>query len=294
MQRKLIQKILISFIFSIEITAVHCTFPLRNSQILESDTHLMLMDYTAKSESIRAAINRLKNSSSLNDRNNLAVFQIRNSELDSAEKILKELAMSERSNLTPLLNLIRLYYISDEYPELRKFFALFAKRIDYNKVLVSRILTELEKQKRTEEKVIILDALTNLPGFEMKAMEELGIYFTNIQNYGEATGYFEKILEVDAFNNVALFNLALISVESGKWSDVILYAGNISDLKTVSGEVYFFLVKANYELGNYREALRLADKAPTSEKESIEFMTVWRNAILASDLKASLSQFSEI
>ena len=187
-----------------------------------------------------------------------------------------------------------MYYILDEYEIIKEIFSDYFDKIKKNKNQAGFLLTELANRKRFEERVILLDVLTLKPAWEIKALEELGMYFFESGNYGSAETYFEKILSTDSFHAKALYYMALISLEQERYADTILYANNLVEERSKEFSPYYLLVKANFELGKYRESLKWAEKAPDYEKNEYEFISTWKSAILANDIHSDLSVLKKI
>ncbi len=257
----------------------------------------MLLTKDALGEHLKPAIERnynkkideMKSSASHDVQNDRSVFLIRLGRIEEAENILLSLIKKEPAKITPLLNIFRLYFLLDEYEIIREVFSDYLSKTKTIKNITETVLSELNKLKRFEERVILLDLLSNRKGWEIKALEELGLYFYGIGDYGNAGVYFEKILSANSFHPKALYYMAEISLETEKYSDAILYASNLLDEKNKEGSVYYLLVKANYELGKYKEALKWAEKAPESEKIELEFLSLWKNALLANNIFADIS-----
>ncbi|MBE7412559.1 MAG: CDC27 family protein [Leptospiraceae bacterium] len=291
-----IHKHLIYF-FVFQFTAF-CVLPRKVIPALETDTYFIPLTKIGILEESKPAKERnnsqrildTENNSDLNTLNDRAIFFIRDARIKEAENIFLSLIEKEPSKIVPLINLIRLYYILDEYDVIREVFLLYFDKNKNLKDQADAILNELKNRNRLEERVILLDALTSKSGWEIKAPEELGIYFYEQGNYRNAIIYFEKILASYPFHPKALYYMSSIALELEKYTDALLYANNLLDEKQKWENLYYICMKANYELGRYREAIQFAERASEKEKTDLEFLRTWRNSLLANNIFSDLSK----
>lgn len=268
------------------------------SEILKTDKQFILLnenltpienpDFTSLDKKVKS----LQNAKSFHELNNLAVYGVKMSYIESSEEILRKLQKEKPQEITPYLNLLRIYYLLEEYDIAKKMLNEYYKSHSGDKKKVFEFMKYLKTSNRSEEHVLFLDVISNYQEFEMQALEELGLYFISIRDFEMARPYFEKILTIYAYNPIALNSMMQIHYINESWGDVVTYATPLKKEKAKDKNYYTMLAKAYFELGEYQLAVKTSEEAPESEKVSIDFLTVWRDSILCSDIKGSLSHLN--
>lgn len=264
------------------------------SEILKADKQFILLneDFSPVSNpdfsSLDKKIKSLQKAKSFHELNNLAVYGVKLSYIESSEDILKKLQKENPQEIVPFLNLLRIYYLLDEYEIGKKMLNEYYKIHIGNKKKIIEIMNFLKTTNRAEEYVLFLDVVSNYQEYEMQALEELGLYFISIRDYELAKSYFEKILTIYAYNPVALHSMMQIHFINESWADVISYGLPLKKEKVKVNGYYAMMAKAFYELGDYAKAVKISEEATNSEKESLDFLIVWRDSILCNDIRASI------
>lgn len=269
------------------------------SEILKADKQFILLnenlipvvnpDFTSLDKKLKS----LQGAKSFHELNNLAVYGVMLSYIESSEEILKKLQKEKPQEMVPYLNLLRIYYLLDEYEIAKKMLNSFYKYHARDKKKVFDFMKYLKESSRAEEHVLFLDVISNYEEYEMQALQELGEYFISIRDLDLAKPYFEKILTIYAYNPVALHSMMLIHYINESWADVITYATPLRKEKAKDKAYYTMLAKAYFELGEYKLAVKASEEAPESEKSSLDFLTVWRDSILCNDIRASLTPLNK-
>lgn len=241
-------------------------------------------DFTSLDKKIKS----LQKAKSFHALNNLAVYGAKLSYIESSEEILKKLQKEKPQEMVPFLNLLRIYYLLDEYDIAKKMLNNYYKLHSGDKKKVFDFMKYLKTSNRAEEHVLFLDVISNYQEYEMQALEELGLYFISIRDLELAKPYFEKILTIYAYNPVALHSMMQIHYINESWADVITYATPLKKEKTKEKNYHTMIAKAYFELGEYALAVKASEEAPEYEKVSLDFLTIWRDSILCNDLRASL------
>ena len=63
-----------------------------------------------------------------------------------------------------------------------------------------------------------------------------------------------QVLEQDADNQMAIYNLGMLSITSGQYEKALEHFGRLSDLDPQSKEAYFYIGYCLFELGKFEEA----------------------------------------
>ncbi|TGL39092.1 tetratricopeptide repeat protein [Leptospira perdikensis] len=238
-----------------------CRYPIAKQDELESDT-LFLEVTNAKASDCNAEGIRLSKSV----------------QLDQAESVWDKCIQTNPNEVSVHLNRLRFYFLLDEFEILKEKVA--KEGPSRSSVTYTTILKELEIRLRNEEKIVLLDALSRVKGWELYAYEELANYYIQTGNFVYAEGYLNQILEVVPFHENALYGMADIQVQKNNWYSLLDYAKSLEIAAKKNKEFHFYFVKANYELGRYEEALKWAESATASEKTQIGFLEVWRDTLL--------------
>lgn len=251
-----------SFLVLFCLLLAFCQQSIRNPEILEEDPYLTIQGVEEQAREC----------------NRLGVLYSRNAQLKEAlaqwEKCTKEFPLSSVIRL----NQLRLYYLLEEYEEIK---VRIRKTYTPNqKSFYWSLIETLYELNRWEERVILLDALAKVPEWEILAWEELGKYNLVTGNFGFAEAYFNQILEVNPFHEEALFGMAEVLIEKGKWYGVLDVLKTLSKVAKKRKEYHYFGLRANYELGKYPEALKWAKEAGDSEKSKVGFLELWRDTLL--------------
>lgn len=268
-------------------------------EVLKNDKELILLDenlnpiqnpdFTYLDKKIKS----LQKAKSFHELNNLAVYGAKLSYLETSEEILRKLQEEKPDQIAPVLNLLRIYYLLDEYEIAKKMLNGYYKIHTNDKKKVFEIMKYLKTSNRTEEHVIFLDVISNYQEHEIQALEELGLYFLSIKDYELARSYFEKILTIYAYHPVALYSMMKIHFVSESWSQVIIYGLSLKKERKKDNDYYSMMTKSYFELGEYLQAIKFSEEAPESEKVLIDFLTVWRDSIICNDIRGSISHLNK-
>ncbi|TGK81658.1 hypothetical protein EHQ24_10150 [Leptospira noumeaensis] len=199
-------------------------------------------------------------------------------QLDQAETVWDQCIQTNPNEVVVHLNRLRFYYLLDEYEHLKQ--KITREAPSRSSVTYTTILKELELRLRNEERVVLLDALSRLKGWELYSYEELANYYLQTGNFVYAEGYFNQILEVVPFHENALYGMADIQVQKNNWYSLLDYAKSLEVAAKKNKEFHYYFVKANYELGRYELALKWAESATSEEKTQVGFLEVWRDTLL--------------
>lgn len=240
---------------------IGCRYPIVKQEELESDSLFLEVSGSSATECNAEGIRLSK-----------AV------QLDQAEQVWDKCIQTNPNEVAVHLNRLRFYFLLDEYEHLKQKVAKEAP--SRSSVTYTNILKELEVRLRNDERVVLLDALSRVKGWELFAYEELANYYLQTGNFTYAEGYFNQILEVVPFHESALYGMADIQVQKSNWYSLLDYAKSLEVASKKNKEFHFYFVKANYELGRYEEALKWAESATPSEKTQISFLEVWRDTLL--------------
>lgn len=181
-----------------------CRFPIRYEQELEIDrdflfysTNTIPISELQDSKNINRNLKSFKKNESgldASDRNNLYVLLAKDGDLNKAESGFISLVNTNPKEAIPLLNLVRMYYITNEYETARNFIKLY---IDKNSISLNefkKVLEILKSKYRLEERAMLLEGVSNSNGYELYAWEELGKYFLFRKDFQSAEYYLQKIL----------------------------------------------------------------------------------------------------
>ncbi|MCW7460824.1 tetratricopeptide repeat protein [Leptospira limi] len=239
----------------------NCRYPIAKQDVLESDT-LFLESTDPKAKEC----------------NEEGIRFTKSMQLDSAAATWDNCILSNPNDVSLHLNRLRFYFLLDEYEVLKQ--KVTKESPSRSSVTYQSILKELEFRLRLEEKVILLDALSRVKGWELFAYEELANYYLQVGNFQFAEGYFNQILEVVPFHENALYGMADIQVHKGNWYSLLDYAKSLEVSAKKNKDFHFYFLKGNYELGRYEIALKWAESASTNEKSDINFLELWRDTLL--------------
>lgn len=247
--------------FSFILFLLGCRYPIAKQDELESDS--LFLEITG---------------SPATDCNAEGIKLSKAIQLDQAEVVWDKCIQTNPNEVAVHLNRLRFYFLLDEYE-------LFKQKVSKeapsrSSVTYTSVLKELEVRLRNEERVILLDALSRVKGWELYSYEELANYYLQTGNFAYAEGYFNQILEVVPFHENALYGMAEIQVQKSNWYSLLDYAKSLEVAAKKNKEFHFYYLKANFELGRYEEALKWAESAPSSEKSQISFLEVWRDTLL--------------
>ncbi|EMY71770.1 tetratricopeptide repeat protein [Leptospira vanthielii] len=254
-------RILYILFFCFIFILVGCRYPIAKQEDLESDS--LFLEVTG---------------SSATECNAEGIRLAKTIQLDQAEQVWDKCIQTNPNEVVVHLNRLRFYFLLDEYELLKQKIAKEAP--SRSSVTYTNILKELEVRLRNDERVVLLDALSRVKGWELYSYEELANYYLQTGNFAYAEGYFNQILEVVPFHENALYGMADIQVQKGNWYSLLDYAKSLEVASKKNKEFHFYFVKANYELGRYEEALKWAESATPSEKTQISFLEVWRDTLL--------------
>ncbi len=238
-------------------------------------------------------VKSLQKAKSFYELNNLAVYGAKLSYIESSEEVFKKLQKEKPQEMVPYLNLLRVYYVLDEYDIAKQMLNNFYKVNVTNKSKIFEFMQYLKATNRSEEYVIFLDVVSNYPEYEIKALEEIGFYFLSTRDLNLAQSYFERILTIYAYYPTALYSLMQIHSTNESWNSVITMGTPLKKEKNKGKEYYSMMAKAYYELGDYQKAIKASEEASESEKIFPEFLKVWRDSLLSNDIRASLKTLNK-
>ncbi len=220
--------------------------------------------------------------SSESDLNTYALYCVRNSFSEDAEKIWKELFEKKRNSIY-LLNLIRLKYLTEDYDSLRSYLREYISKSLSEKEKLSQISNSLKFYKRLEENTIYLGILSEYSVFENTANMELGEYFMNSGDFSSAKNYYEKILNSYSYDLMALDSLLKIAILEENYQNAVDYGKILRKEKYRNPDYYINLTKAYYEIDEFSELISFMEEIPDIDKKNKNILTYWRDSILSID-----------
>lgn len=225
--------------------------------------------------------------------NNIAIWQLFQKNYKTSEINLSSSFKLSAQDPIPFLNLLRFYFILEDYNAARQIIKSFLEKTKEENSIIKELLETLKKQNRLKERILILDEIVNYTPLDVEALNELGIYLYKEGLYSKAKPYFMKVLEIFSFDVVALNHLLLISSKIEDWKSAQQYGRALVEIgKYPTGTIYY-LSKAEFELGNYQQSLKYINMASKEEKNSYWFLILWRNSLWSSDIRASLEPLKE-
>lgn len=232
-------------------------------------------------------------SNDLYDLNNLAIYQIRQAKADEAEANLKKIIKTKPAHFVSTINLVRLYYLVGDFELVRKAFGQYLTDTKAEQKKVFSMISYLEKKNRIDEKVLFLDVVVGYEHLEIKALEQLGLYFLQNRDFQNAKSYFEKLLQIDSFNTVALTSMMQISFENEEWDAVILYGITLDKLQHQKGDYFYYMAKSYYETKEFGKAIQFSELAAKKSKVDFHLLTVWRDSIVCNDISAPIGHLKK-
>lgn len=275
-----------------------CRFPVRKSAELELDSYFLFMDQGMltvselkdhRNDSEHLKLYR-KNYSTLAfaDKNNYYILESKNGNLDLAESGFKKLVIEKPKLDIPFLNLIRMYYILEEFSLARSFASNWATTNRIKLVEFIPFLDHLEKNYRLEERAMLLEGVSTIPGFELYSWRELGKYFLFKKDFASAEFYLQKILVTIPFDEESLVAMAELCLDGKRWSELTDYGKAMSLTPGKKNKSFYYIARGLYERGQFTEANNHLIQAPDSEKVNLDYLLLWRNSLLAENPKNSL------
>lgn len=263
-----------------------CIYPIREAEVLETDVLFLYLNSTEFSQNELEKMNSIwkvkmlrGKGTTAEDKNNLGILFAKNSLLDDAESFWKECMKISESNPVCFSNLIRMYYLIDEYEISKKEISTYLKTA--KKEQIQQVRKLLTSQNRKEETVLLLDVQSKIPGMEVVSWDELSAYFLEKQDYEKAYFYLEKILEINPYHKNARASMVLLAHDLEKWDDLLMFAMNLNSTDDKIPDLNYYIAKAYYEKRNYSEALEWIRKSPESEKETFPFIELWKKILLS-------------
>lgn len=263
-----------------------CIYPIREAEVLETDVSFLYLNSTEfpqneleKMNSIWKVRKLRDKGTTAEDKNNLGILFAKNSLLDDAESFWKECMKISESNPVCFSNLIRMYYLIDEYEISKKEISIYLKTA--KKEQIQQVKKLLTNQNRKEETILLLDVQSKIPGMEVVSWDELSTYFLEKQDYEKAYFYLEKILEINPYHKNARASMVLLAHDLEKWDDLLMFAMNLNSTDDKIPDLNYYIAKAYYEKRNYSEALEWIRKSPESERETLAFIELWKKILLS-------------
>lgn len=241
-----------------------CSYSIRNQEALESDQRFIKLNET--DPAFRCNQDALKYTGK--------------GDLNRAELAWDACVKDFFQNTQVHLNRIRFYYVLEEYETIKG--KIESDSPARNSPVYTKIIQELYDTLRWEERVIVLDALSRVKGWELYSYEELANYYLHQGNFTFAESYYNQVLEINPFHEEALFGMTEIQTHHEKWHSVLDYGKSLAVAAKKNREFHYFLLKANFELGRYAEGLKWVENASDKEKSQISFLEVWRDLLLLS------------
>ncbi|MCC5816536.1 MAG: hypothetical protein JJT78_17425 [Leptospira sp.] len=276
----------------------NCSFPIRKAEDLQKNSQFLFMKSkfipTNELEDSRNDLQNYrllrKNLESLNfeDRNNYFILASKESKIEISEQGFLELLRERPKTKEPFINLIHLYFILEEYSEAKKVTGNWVtrNRISLNEFKV--YLDILQKDNRWDERGMLLEAVSEISGYELYSWQELGKYFLFKKDYDSAEFYLQKVLQTLPFDEESLLTMAELCLDAGRWSELIDYGKAMHLSPGIKKYSYYFIGLGYYERQMYQEAISWLEKAPDEQKENLDFLMVWRDSILADNPRGSL------
>lgn len=259
---------------------------------LKQDNEFVFLDENLKPVEFKIKdagkeILKYQTAKTISEKNSLAIYGLKLDYVLESEKIFLENFKSTSDSLFVYLNLHRLYYQLEEFEECRKITKEFFNK---NKNLKFQAIDYLQKRNRIEEKIILLDMVSNESEFESKSLEELGTYFLNNGNYTQAEFYFNKVLATYAFNKTALIGMMQIKLNEENYKQVIDYGSILEKEKPTGVKFTYLQSKAYFEIGEYEKSIKLIESSSESEKLDLEVLNIWRDSYYSIDPKKNLDR----
>jgi tetratricopeptide (TPR) repeat protein len=243
---------------------LQCSYPVKNQDRIDEDRGFILPNPEGEGYAC----------------NLKAIQTAKLGQIEKSEAYFEDCIREKPELVISHLNRLRLYFLLEEFKTVKA--KIEAESPKVNSRLYVSLLEDLHTRFRWEERVIVLDALSRVKGWELYAFEELANYYTTQGNLAYASSYWNQILEVNPFYEEALYGMIEIQTENGKWHAVLDYAKSLSVAAKKNKNFHYFYAKANFELGRYEEALRWIEKANPDEKSQISFLEIWRDCLLLS------------
>lgn len=290
--------IMIGLILGIFYFQGNCSFPIRKAEELRMDNHFTYMkgkyisrdeweDVSRERENYKLLKENL-GSLGFEDRNNYYILALREGRIDVSEEGFLELLRERPKTREVFLNLIRLYYVLEEYNLAKSYTKEWVKK---NRVPLAEFrsyLNQLDKELRWEERGMLLEAVSTSPGYELYSWQELGKYFLFQKDYESAEFYLQRVLETLPFHEESLVSMAELCIDSKRWSELVDYGKAMHLTPGKKKYSYFYIGKGYYERQKYQTCLKWLEKAPDSEKAQLDFLSLWRDALLAENPRNSL------
>jgi tetratricopeptide (TPR) repeat protein len=216
------------------------------------------------------------------DLNYFALYCVRNSFSDDADRVWQEL-FTKNKNSIYLLNLIRLKYLIEDYEGLRIYLRNYISKSLNEKDKLTQISTLLKQYNRLEENTIYLGVLSEYSVFESAANLELGEYFLKSGDLASAKNYYEKILNSYSFDIKALDSLMKIAILEENYQNATVYGKVLRKEKYQNLDYFINLSKAYYEIEEYSELISFIEEIPDVYKKDKQILTYWRNSLLSID-----------
>ncbi|MCB1141232.1 MAG: hypothetical protein H7A24_01415 [Leptospiraceae bacterium] len=131
--------------------------------------------------------------------------------------------------------------------------------------------------------------MTTHPVFQSQAYKDLGEFYIYTGEYLRAAQQFEEILNIYSFDVSALRSLVFIYSELEDWDRVILYSKALDHEKKMTPEEYYYFSRAEYELGNYSDALKIIKKLENQKRVDIKALNLWKDLLVLENPNKDLS-----
>lgn len=271
-----------------------CIYPIREAEILETDSSFLYLNSMEFSQAELEKVNSLwsvrgfrSKGTTAEDKNNLGILFAKNSFLDDAEISWKECLKLSASNPICFSNLLRMHFLIDEYDSAKEEIEVYLKSAKKDQILQLRKI--LNSQNRREETVLLLDVQSKIPGQEVSSWEELSVYFLEKQDFEKGYFYLEKILQINPYHKNARASMVLLAHDMEKWDDLLMFAMNLQSTDDKIPDLSYYIAKAYYEKRNYSEAMEWIRKTPESERETLPFVELWKRVLLSINPNSDLS-----
>lgn len=272
----------------------NCIYPIREAEILETDISFLYLNSTEFSQAELEKVNSLwavrgykGKGITAEDKNNLGILFAKNSFLDDAELSWKECLNLSPSNPICFSNLLRMHFLIDEYDLAKEEIGAYLKTAKKDQIQQLRKI--LNSQNRKEETVLLLDVQSKIPGMELISWEELSVYFLEKQDFEKGYFYLEKILQINPYHKNARASMVLLAHDMEKWDDLLMFAMNLNSTDDKIPDLSYYIAKAYYEKRNYSEAMEWIRKTPDSERETLQFVELWKRVLLSINPNNDLS-----
>ncbi len=212
---------------------------------------------------------------SLNRESNLyCIYSVKNGNLEEAEKIWFELLKKEKFKVIFFLNLLRTFYILEDWEGSKKLFENLhlEQKLSFKEAKV--ILDVLESQKRFEELLLYLDFLTNNLDLEIPERILSGNYYLSYGEKKQAEAEFEKVLSVYSFQKEGLEGMLKVYFYEENYETAEIFLKSFLQFYKPNEEIALIGAEIFYKLGKHEEGMNLLKQITPQDKK--KFFSLWK------------------